>query len=83
MRIAKPVLACCLAAVAAGAWAEQDLERCRRDVDATVQVLELHARQSGVEQRLRDLSVKQIRDIEKSDGSCAAWREIQRRKSHT
>lgn len=57
-------------------------EQCKKNVDASVAAIELMTRLRGVEQKLDDLSVRDIREIQKSRGHCAAQKEIDRRMGH-
>jgi hypothetical protein len=75
------ITTCCLLATSASSFAQPSDEECKRSVDATLQALDQHSKQSGNEERLRDLSAKDIRALQKSDGNCAALAQINKRKT--
>lgn len=73
-------LATCLLAFAGGSFAQQQAEgQCKKNVEATISAIEMTAQMKGTEQKLKDLSVKEIRAIQTVKGSCAAQQEINKR----
>lgn len=69
----------CLVLFAAPTLAQQTEEQCRRNVEATISAIETTAQMKGGEQKLKDLSIADIRNIQKVKGSCAAMVEINKR----
>lgn len=59
--------------------AEQNEQQCAKNVDVTVLAVDQVSNQTGVEQKLKDLSVKDIRTMQKQIGSCATMKEINKR----
>ena len=82
----RKIVICSLLAACVTVGAEQSGDghdgQCRKQVDETVQQLDLHTRQSGTEQKLRDLTADAIRKIQQDAGDCAALREINKRRMH-
>ena len=76
------VLAALVAASANAVAQAPDEAACRKQVDATVEAMQAHAKQTGVEQKFHDLTVQKIEDVRKERGDCAALAEINRRKQH-
>ena len=72
-------VAACLALISTSAFAQQTEEQCRRNVEATISAIETTAQMKGGEQKLKDLSIADIRNIQKTKGSCAAMVEINKR----
>ena len=58
---------------------EQTEEQCAKQVDASVAAIDSLSKQTGTEQKLKDLSVSDIRNIKKAKGSCATMQEINKR----
>lgn len=54
-------------------------EQCKKNVDTTISTIEFASKQKGIEQKLKDLSINDIRKIEKAKGSCIAMQEINKR----
>lgn len=76
----KTILAVCAFIFSSTALADQKTkEQCDRNVDAFISGIELAAQQKGTEPRLKDLSVKDIRAIQKDQGSCVAEQEVRKR----
>jgi hypothetical protein len=70
----------CLASFAGTTLAQQpNEEQCKKQVDASISAIEMTTQMKGAEQKLKDLSVKDIREIQKAKGSCAAQQEINKR----
>lgn len=57
----------------------QSEEQCKKNVQASIKAIELVEQQTGIEQKIKDLTIKEIREIEEENGSCAAMREINKR----
>ncbi|HUN94199.1 MAG TPA: hypothetical protein VMU33_19255 [Burkholderiaceae bacterium] len=80
----KALMFCGLALAGSAALAQQpDEQQCRNQVDATLRALDEHTKQTGTEQKLRDLTAAKIREIQKASGSCAALHEINVRRMHS
>lgn len=58
---------------------QQTEEQCKRNVEPLVSGIEFGTQQKGTEPRLKDLTVKDIREIQKAQGSCVAEQEIKKR----
>lgn len=73
-------LAVCAFLFAGTAFAQQQTEeQCKKSVEVMVSGIEFAAQQKGIEAKVKDLTVKDIREIQKSQGSCVAERETKRR----
>lgn len=59
--------------------ADQTEEQCAKNVDVSLLAVEQVSRQTGVEQKLKDLSAKDIRAMQQKIGSCETMREINKR----
>ena len=69
-----------LVAFSGAAFGQQQSEGvCKELVEASISAIESISKIKGVEQNLKDLSVKEIREIQQSRGSCAAYQEINKR----
>jgi hypothetical protein len=73
------LIAACLILTSASASSQQTEEQCTKNVEATISAIETIAQMKGEEQKLKDLSIKDIRAIQKAKGSCAAMVEINKR----
>ena len=66
-------LATYLFVFASASFAQQPSEeQCKRNVEASISGIELMTQQLGTEQKLKDLGVNDIREIQKTKGSCVA-----------
>lgn len=61
---------------------QQTEDQCTKMVQATIDAIETTENITGTEKKLQDLSITDIRDIQKSKGSCAALKEINKRTAH-
>ena len=69
-----------LASFAGATLAQQpNEEQCKKQVEASISAIEMTSQMKGTEQKLKDLSVTDIREIQKARGSCAAQQEINKR----
>lgn len=59
--------------------ADQTEDQCAKNVDISVSAVEQVSKQTGVEQKFKDLSVKDIRVMQQKIGSCETMREINKR----
>lgn len=50
--------------------------QCAKQVDASVSAIELVSKQTGTEKKLGELSVPDIRAMQKTRGGCATMQEI-------
>ena len=70
----------CLTSFGGATLAQQiNEDQCKKQVEASISAIEMTSQMMGAEQRLKDLSVKGIREIQKTKGSCAAQQEINKR----
>lgn len=69
----------CLVLGSGSAFAQQTEDQCRQNVEATISAIEVVTRTKGEEQKLKDLSIADIRNIQNTKGSCAAMVEINKR----
>lgn len=70
----------CLISFAGATLAQQPSEeQCKKQVEASISAIEMTSQMKGTEQKLKDLSIKDIREIQKAKGSCAAHQEIAKR----
>ena len=70
----------CALAFASTAFAQQRTEEgCEKNVDAFVSGLEFASQRKGIEPKLKDLTVNDIREIQKKQGSCVAEDEVTKR----
>lgn len=58
---------------------EQTEEQCAKHIEASVAAIELMSQQTGTEQKLKDLSVSDIRNMQKTKGNCETMQEINKR----
>lgn len=58
---------------------QQPEEQCKKSVDTAISALETMSQQMGREQKLKDMSANDIRQIQRSKGSCAAMQVINKR----
>lgn len=58
---------------------EQTEAQCKSGVEATLQAIEMLTQQKGEQQKLKDLSVEDIKEIQKTGGHCEAMRQINKR----
>lgn len=73
-------LAVCVFVFTGTALAQQQTEKqCKENVENLVSGIEFGTQQKGTEPRLKDLTVKGIREIQKIQGSCVAEQEIKKR----
>jgi hypothetical protein len=59
--------------------AEQTEQQCAEKVNISVSAVEQVSKQTGVEPKFKDLSVNDIRAMQKKIGSCETMREINKR----
>ncbi len=84
MKIKLALILCALmssTAVFAQQQAEEQTEaQCTQNVQATIEAIETTENLTGTtENKLQDLSITDIREIQESKGSCVAWQEINKR----
>lgn len=58
---------------------QQTEEQCKKNIEETISAIEFMTQQKGTEQKIKDLSVNDIREIQKAKGSCAAQIAINNR----
>lgn len=76
----KLVAVFCLLLASAPTFAQEQTEaQCAKQVDATVSAIDMVTKQTGTEKKLKDLSVSDIRNMQKAKGSCATMQEINKR----
>lgn len=83
MKIKLALILCALmssTAVFAQQQAEEQTEaQCTQNVQATIEAIETTENMTGTEKKLQDMSITDIREIQKSKGSCVALQEINKR----
>jgi hypothetical protein len=65
--------------ILANSASAQTEEQCKKSAQVSIEAIELIEKQTGVEQKIQGLSIKEIRSIEEKNGSCAAMQEINKR----
>lgn len=76
-------LAVCAFVFAGTAFSQQESgEQCKNNVEVFVSGIEFAAQQKGIEPKLKDLTVNEIREIQKAQGNCVAEQEIRKRVSN-
>lgn len=69
-----------LIALCGASYSQQASEaECKRMVDCNLAAIERMAVREGADQRLKALDVEEIRRVQERLGSCAAYRELNRR----
>lgn len=70
----------CLTSFAGSVLAQQSTEeQCKKSVEASISAAEMASQMNGAAPKIKDLSVNDIRQIQKARGSCAAQQEINKR----
>lgn len=59
--------------------ADETEEQCKNGVETTLKAIEMLTQQKGEQQKLKDLSVEDIKEIQKTGGHCEAMRQINKR----
>lgn len=58
---------------------QQTEEQCKRSVQTLLSGIEYAAQQAGVEPKIKDLTIKDIQEIQRREGSCVAEQQIKKR----
>lgn len=58
---------------------QQTEEQCKRNLDNLVSGIEFASQQKGIEPRAKELTIKDIREIQKTKGSCSAEQQVRQR----
>lgn len=76
----KLCMAACMFVFTGTSFAQQQTEdQCKKNVEVSISAIEMMTQRNGTEQQLKDLSVKDIREIQKAKGNCVAQQEINKR----